>query len=85
MIFRLSARAGPAVTGGAMSDIVDALEAIVGARRVSTSEAVCQCYQFNCFLGKDWVRRPDMVVLAETAEEVSGIVKAANRYRVRKS
>jgi glycolate oxidase len=63
-------------------EIISALEKIVGPDRVSTSEAVCQCYQFNCFLGKDWLRKPDIVVLAETTEEVSEILKAANRYKV---
>jgi glycolate oxidase len=63
-------------------EIVNALEKIVGPQRISTSEAVCQCYQFNCFMGRDWLQKPDIVVLAETAEEVSEILKAANRYKV---
>ena len=63
-------------------EIVSALEKIVGPDRVSTSEAVCLSYSFNCFLGKDIVRKPDIVVMAETPEQVSEILKAANRYKV---
>jgi glycolate oxidase len=63
-------------------EIIGTLEKIVGPDRVSTSETVCQTYQFNCFLGKKWVMKPDIVVLAETTEEVSEILKAANRYKV---
>jgi glycolate oxidase len=63
-------------------EIASALEKIVGPDRVSTSEAVCLSYSFNCFLGRDIVRKPDIVVMAETAEQVSEILKAANRYKV---
>jgi glycolate dehydrogenase FAD-linked subunit len=63
-------------------EIAGALEKIVGPERVSTSEAVCQCYQFNCFTGKDWLQKPEIVVLAENPQEVSEILKAANRYKV---
>jgi hypothetical protein len=63
-------------------EIVNTLEKILGADKVSTSEAVCLSYSFNCFSGKDMVRKPDIVVMAETPEQVSEIVKAANRYKV---
>ena len=63
-------------------EITSALEKIVGPDRVSTSETVCQSYQFNCFMGKKRVMKPDIVVLAETTKEVSEILKAANRYKV---
>jgi len=68
--------------GGANLGIISALEKIVGSDRVSTSEAVCLSYSFNCFYGKDILRKPDIVVMAETPEEVSGILKAANEYKV---
>jgi glycolate oxidase len=63
-------------------EIVSTLEEIVGPDRVSTSDAVCLSYAFNCFIGKDIVRKPDIVVMAETAEQVSGILKTANQYKV---
>jgi glycolate oxidase len=63
-------------------EIISALQNIVGPDRVSTSEAVCLSYAFNCFLGKDVVRKPDIIVMPETPEQVSEILKAANRYNV---
>jgi FAD/FMN-containing dehydrogenase len=66
----------------ALKEIKGVLEKIVGPDRVTDSEAVCQGYQFNPFLGKKWVMKPDMVVMAETTEQVSQILKAANRYKV---
>ena len=63
-------------------DIISTLEEIVGPDRVSTSDAVCLSYSFNCFIGKDIVRKPDIVVMAETTEQVSEILKAANQYKV---
>jgi glycolate oxidase len=63
-------------------EITSTLEKIVGANRVSTSETVCQSYQFNCFIGREWEMKPDIVVLAETTEQVSEILKAANQYKV---
>jgi FAD/FMN-containing dehydrogenase len=65
-------------------DIVKALEKIVGPDRVTTEKAVCDAYKYNCFMGREWVEKlkPDIVVLAETTEQVSEIVKAANIYKV---
>jgi len=63
-------------------EIERALEKIMGPDRVSSSEAVCQSYQYNADLGKDWVMKPDIVVLAETPEQVSEVIKAANQYKV---
>ncbi len=62
--------------------ITDELAKIVGAKRVSTSKEVCLSYGFSPALGKDWTTIPDMVVLAETTEQVSQIVKAANKHNV---
>ncbi len=62
--------------------IVDELASIVGAKRVSTSKAVCLSYGFSPALGKDWTTTPDMVVLAETVEQVSQIIRAANKHNV---
>ena len=63
-------------------DIIDALVKVVGPDRVSNSETICQSYQFNCYYGKDIVVKPDIVVLAETVEQVSEILKIANQYKV---
>jgi FAD/FMN-containing dehydrogenase len=63
-------------------EITNTLEKIVGPGRVSDSEVICQSYQFNCWLGREWEMKPDIVVLAETTEEVSKIVKAANQFNV---
>lgn len=63
-------------------EITSTLERIVGPRRVSSAEAICQSYKYNCFLGKEWEMKPHIVVLAETVEEVSEIIKTANQYNV---
>jgi len=60
--------------------IMDALRKIVGPSRVSDAEAVCQSYKYNCWVGSEWEMKPDMVVLAETTEQVSQILKVANEY-----
>lgn len=62
--------------------IAEALADIVGPKRVTTSEAICLAYSYSCFLGSDWVTEPDIVVLAETPEQVSEILKAANQYKI---
>lgn len=62
--------------------IVKALEKIVGPHNVSTCEAIRQSYSYSCFLGLDWVTKPDIVVLAETPGQVSEILKVANQYKV---
>ena len=62
--------------------IIQALEKIVGPSRITKKKAVCEAYKYNCFLGREWEMKPDIVVMAETTEQVSEIVKAANEYRV---
>ena len=56
---------------------VSALEEIVGSGNVSNSASVCQTYSYSCFLGSDWVTKPDLVVIARTPEQVSQILKLA--------
>jgi glycolate oxidase len=63
-------------------DIVSTLEKIAGQDRVSTSETVCQAYQFNAGRIKSREMKPDIVVLPQTTEQVSEIIKAANQYKV---
>jgi glycolate oxidase len=62
-------------------EIVNELKRIVGPDRVSTSKNVCLSYAFNIGYTRDVLRIPDIVVMAETPEEVSEILKAANRYK----
>jgi glycolate oxidase len=62
--------------------IVSALEKIVGHDRVSTAEPVCLSYSFNIGYTRDIVRKPDIVVMAETVEQVTEILKLANQYKV---
>jgi len=62
--------------------ILSDLESIVGRRRVTTSDVVCLSYAYNAILGKEVVRRPDIVVMPETTEQVSAVIKAANRHKV---
>lgn len=62
--------------------IVEELEKIVGSGSVSTSEAVCLTYAYNATAGKSVVRKPDIVVMPSTTEEVSEVLKAANRHKV---
>lgn len=63
-------------------DILNELEKIVGHTRVTNERAVCESYKYNPFLGREWKNKPDIVVLAETTEQVARIVKAANEYKV---
>ena len=63
-------------------EIIQAIEKIVGPDRVSDSECVCLSYAYNAILGKDVVRKPDIVVMPKTAEEISEIIKLANEYKV---
>jgi len=59
-----------------------ALANIVGPKGVTNERVVCEAYKYSCFRGKQWSVIPDIVVLAETTEQVSEIVKAANKYKV---
>ena len=64
--------------------ILQALESIVGPDRVTDQPAVCDGYKYNPWLGREWSSRlrPDIVVLAQTTEQVSKIVKAARHHHV---
>ena len=62
--------------------IIQALQNIVGAKHVSTAEPIRECCQYNAFMAKEFDLKPDIVVLAETTEQVSAIIKAANEYKV---
>ena len=68
--------------GGTIVEIVSELKKIAGPERVSTSKNVLLSYAFNIGYTRATRRIPDIVVMAETPEQVSEIVKAANRYKV---
>jgi len=61
-------------------EIAGALEKIVGPERFQPRKR-CQCYQFNCFTGKDWLQKPEIVVLQRTPGGL-GNIESANRYKV---
>jgi FAD/FMN-containing dehydrogenase len=63
-------------------EIISALQNIVGSDRVSTSKAVCLSYAFNVGYTRDTLRMPDIIVMPETPEQVSEILKAAHQYKV---
>jgi len=63
-------------------DLVQRLKEAVGADYVSTSPDVCQAYSYSCFLGRNWVTKPDLVVMPQTTEQVSQVVKLANEFKV---
>jgi glycolate oxidase len=63
-------------------DIVQRLGDIVGPDYVSTSRDICTSYSYSCFLSSNWVTRPDMVVMPQTTEQVAGVLKLANEFRV---
>ncbi len=68
--------------GACAVEILKEVEKIVGPDRVTVSPEICLSYAYNAILGKDVVRKPDMVVMASTAEEVSQLLKVANEYKV---
>ena len=59
-------------------EIKGRLEKIVGPRNVSDSEVVRESYKYMPFSGITWRIAHDFIVLPETAEQVSEIVKIAN-------
>ncbi len=63
-------------------EIMNALQKIVGPDRVTDSETLCLTYSFNPFIGKEMQMKPDIVVMAETTEQVSEILRVANQYKV---
>ncbi len=63
-------------------DLVQRLKEAVGADYVSTSPDICQAYSYSCFLGRNWVSKPDLVVMPQTTEQVSQVVKLANEFKV---
>ncbi|NMD44174.1 MAG: FAD-binding oxidoreductase [Clostridiales bacterium] len=55
---------------------------IVGPDYVSTSPEVIRAYAYNCFLGNAQSNFADMIVMPKSSQEISDLLKAANRYKV---
>lgn len=62
-------------------DLINELREMVGKDRITDSRAVCRAYSYSCFLGMNWETVPDLVVIAQTPEQVSKILKLANQYK----
>ncbi|MFX1456461.1 MAG: FAD-binding oxidoreductase, partial [Promethearchaeota archaeon] len=56
----------------------EAIENIVGTKYVSNSDPICYSYSMNCDYTLQGI--PDIVVKPRTSEEISGILKVANKY-----
>jgi len=63
-------------------ELIRQLKDIAGPDRVSTSPAVCRAYSYSAFWGRTWLTIPEIVVVAGTTEQVSQILKVANRHKV---
>ena len=61
--------------------LVEELRQVVGADYVATSPDICSAYAYNTFLSNRVTRKSDIIVQPHTTEEVSKVVKLANRYK----
>ncbi|MDD4160716.1 MAG: FAD-binding oxidoreductase [Synergistaceae bacterium] len=62
--------------------IVEKLQNIVGPDYVSTSPDVCRAYAYNTFLSFKQANFSDMIVMPQTTQQISEVIKAANEYKV---
>lgn len=77
-----------AASAGTLQDLVKELELVVGAEFVRADDITRWTYAIEDFGGSffyplsERYTAPDIVVVPHTTEEVSGIVKLANRYKI---
>jgi FAD/FMN-containing dehydrogenase len=62
-------------------NVYEEIENIVGTKYVSDSEPVCYSYSMNCDFTLQGI--PDIVVKPNTPEEISEILKVANKYGIK--
>ncbi len=62
-------------------NVYEQIENIVGTKYVSDSEPVCYSYSMNCDFTLQGI--PDIVVKPNTPEEISGILRVANKYGIK--
>ena len=61
-----------------IQNVFEAIENIVGTKYVSDSEPICYSYSMNCDFTLQGI--PDIVVKPGSSEEISEILKVANKY-----
>ena len=65
----------------AVQNVFEKIENVVGTKYVSDSKPIRYSYSMNC----DFVLQdiPDIVVKPKTSEEISEILKIANKYKIK--
>ena len=61
-----------------IQNVFEEIENIVGTKYVSNSEPVCYSYSMNCDFTLQGI--PEIVVKPRTPEEISEILKVANKH-----
>lgn len=62
------------------------LEALLGSENISEDPSICDTYAAQPFHRTEpgiWIHRPAAVVLPSSTEEVSGVVKICNKYKIK--
>ncbi len=73
---------GYEIDPGIKQEVLQKLEAIVGPDYCTDSIDVIRAYSFGCFLGSSVQRPADFVVMPQSTEQVSQVVKLANEYKI---
>ncbi|MHA2008604.1 MAG: FAD-binding oxidoreductase [Promethearchaeota archaeon] len=64
-----------------IQNVYEEIENIVGTKFVSDSDPICYSYSMNCDFALQGI--PDIVVKPRNPEEISGILKVANKYNIK--
>ncbi|MHA1268543.1 MAG: hypothetical protein ACTSPY_02030 [Candidatus Helarchaeota archaeon] len=62
-------------------NVYEQIENIVGTKYVTNSETICYAYSMNCDTVLQGI--PDIVVRPGTAQDVSEILKVANKEKIK--